>query len=47
MAEEFIPENPKSSTPSGKSGFDTKEFKELISVASHERKNLQLLVEYF
>ena len=47
MAEEFIPENPQSVTPSGKSGFDSKEFKELISVASHERKNLQLLVEYF
>ena len=47
MAEEFIPENPQSSKPSGKSGFDSKEFRELISVASHERKNLQLLVEYF
>ena len=47
MAEEFKPENPQSSTPSGKGGFDSKEFKELIKVASHERKNLQLLVEYF
>ncbi|MBT3513090.1 MAG: hypothetical protein HN470_03710, partial [Nitrosomonadales bacterium] len=26
---------------------DTKKIKELLSVASHERKNLQLLVEYF
>ena len=26
---------------------DTKEIKELLSIASHERKNLQLLVEYF
>ncbi len=47
MAEEFKPENPRSSTPSGKAGFDSKEFKELVKVASHERKNLQLLVEYF
>ena len=47
MAEEFIPENRQSSTPSGKAGFDSKEFKELIKIASHERKNLQLLVEYF
>jgi hypothetical protein len=35
MAEEFKPENPRSSTPSGKAGFDSKEFKELIKVASH------------
>ena len=26
---------------------DAKAIKELLSVASHERKNLQLLVEYF
>ena len=47
MAEEFKPENPQSSKPSGKADFDSKDFKELIKVASHERKNLQLLVEYF
>ncbi|MEE3347220.1 MAG: hypothetical protein VX186_03565, partial [Nitrospinota bacterium] len=49
MAEDFKPENPQSSIPSGKAGegFNPKEFKELVKLASHERKNLQLLVEYF
>ncbi|MBT5631137.1 MAG: hypothetical protein HOJ13_00250, partial [Nitrospina sp.] len=51
MAEEFKPKNPQGSTPEGRSGFpegfNPKEFKELLNLASHERKNLQLLVEYF
>ena len=49
MAEDFKPENPQGSISSGKAGegFNPKEFKELVKLASHERKNLQLLVEYF
>jgi len=31
----------------GAENEDAKAIKELLSVASHERKNLQLLVEYF
>jgi hypothetical protein len=51
MAEESGTENPRglrsdisSEIPAG---IDPKEFKELIRLASQERKNLQLLVEYF
>ncbi|MBT4897612.1 MAG: hypothetical protein HON56_00950, partial [Nitrospina sp.] len=47
MAEDFKPENrPAASGKSGE-GLNPKEFKELVKLASHERKNLQLLVEYF
>ena len=51
MAEESGTENPRGSRSDMSSeipaGFDPKEFKELIHLASQERKNLQLLVEYF
>ena len=47
MAEDFKSENPKDSISPEKAGFESNEFKELIKHASHERKNLQLLVEYF
>ncbi|MBT5867634.1 MAG: hypothetical protein HOH38_02215, partial [Nitrospinaceae bacterium] len=49
MAEDFQSDNPQGFIPSGKAGegFDLKEFKELLQLAAHERKNLQLLVEYF
>ena len=51
MAEESGTENPRGSKSDMSSevpaGFDPKEFKELIHLASQERKNLQLLVEYF
>ena len=32
---------------SGARESEAKEIRELLSIASHERKNLQLLVEYF
>ncbi len=47
MAEDFKSENPNDSMSPEKAGFQSNEFKELIKHASHERKNLQLLVEYF
>ena len=51
MAEEPGTENPRGSaggqSPEIPAGFNSKEFMELIKLASHERKNLQLLVEYF
>ena len=37
----------KSEQDTGVENEDAKAIKELLSVASHERKNLQLLVEYF
>ena len=37
----------KSEKDTGVENEDAKAIKELLSVASHERKNLQLLVEYF
>ncbi|SVE52946.1 uncharacterized protein METZ01_LOCUS505800, partial [marine metagenome] len=43
-------ENPGTNKPeqdTGAENEDTKVIKELLSVASHERRNLQLLVEYF
>ena len=45
MAEKFGTNKPKQVT--GAENEDAKAIKELLSVASHERKNLQLLVEYF
>ena len=47
MAKDFKPENHPISSDKAGGGFDPKEFKELVKLASHERKNLQLLVEYF
>ena len=45
MAEKSGTNKPKQDT--GAENEDAKAIKELLSVASHERKNLQLLVEYF
>ena len=45
MAEQSRINKPKQDTVAGNK--DAKAIKELLSVASHERKNLQLLVEYF
>ena len=45
MAEKFGTNKPKQVTRA--ENEDAKAIKELLSVASHERKNLQLLVEYF
>ena len=45
MAKQSGTNNPEQDT--GKENIDVKDIKELLSVASHERKNLQLLVEYF
>ena len=47
MAEDLKPEKHPISSGKAGGGFDPKEFKELVKLASHERKNLQLLVEYF
>ncbi|MCH7623778.1 MAG: hypothetical protein IIB46_06820, partial [Nitrospinae bacterium] len=33
--------------PASPENFNVTEFKELLNVAAHERKNLQMLVEYF
>jgi len=40
-------ELPGQSSPSGPENFNVSEFKELLDIAAHERKNLQMLVEYF
>jgi len=45
MAEKSGTNKPKQDTEA--ENEDAKGIKELLSVASHERKNLQLLVEYF
>ena len=45
MAEQSGTNKPKQGTEA--ENEDTRGIKELLSVASHERKNLQLLVEYF
>ena len=45
MAEQSGTNKPKQDTKA--ENEDAKGIKELLSVASHERKNLQLLVEYF
>ena len=45
MAEQSETNKPKQGTEA--ENEDTRGIKELLSVASHERKNLQLLVEYF
>ena len=50
MAEKSLTNQPEeTSSKSGKSspGINVGEFKELLEVATHERRNLQLLVEYF
>ena len=51
MAEDPDTENPSASaggqSPNTHADVETKEFKELVKLASQERKNLQLLVEYF
>ena len=45
MAEDLKPENRPISSGKAGGGFDPKQFKELVKLASHERKNLQMLVE--
>ena len=51
MVDESSTENPRASAGGQSSndpaGIDSKELKELVKLASQERKNLQLLVEYF
>ena len=45
MAEQSGTNKPEQSTGAGNS--ESKEMQEILSVATHERRNLQLLVEYF